>query len=630
MTKEEFEKREAINISLSKEFYEIVGPIRELDDARMLVVPIAYVVLKNLEDGADITSPEAFVESLDICDEREKVRKLAFYKGRLERVWKGITETSDRIKAFSDDKNKTVANLKSLILSYGFTQSVREKASMPESIAELAIRILDLEAGDRVCEYCTGLGVFTVLASQKEPQAAYTGIDIDSFLCEIASIRVEAAGGRINMIEGDVRDIKPETKFTKAFINYPFGQRKASIPIDGSFKGSLIETVSKTPIRFTDWQYIASALDGLEEGGKAVVVTNSGSLNNWYDREARKIFIDGGYVDTVISLPERLFRNMRIPVTLLVLTKRTSADEMPQTIRMIEASGCCEYFRFINLITDEYVEQIIQALTEDNGLGRNVPVEEIKGNEYVLAADRYPVEKVTLSNSREFGDFIKNIKRGTPMRAEELKSIETDDSGCEYLAIGNVVDGYIDHDSTKHIKPDEALAAKLAKYRINDGDLIISKGGSAFKIAAADVPKGDSSSKVAVADVPKGGNAFKIAVADVPEGTQIIASGNLYVIEIDKSKGVPYFFKAFFESEKGSKLLCDAAVGSTISMISADAIKKLPVPDYPLYEQQRIANEMREVTEEMRERTSVHKRKMKTLRDKAKNICEEWNADSIE
>lgn len=49
---------------------------------------------------------------------------------------------------------------------------------MPESIAELAIRILDLKEDDRVCEYCTGRGTFTVLASQKEPKASYTGIEI--------------------------------------------------------------------------------------------------------------------------------------------------------------------------------------------------------------------------------------------------------------------------------------------------------------------------------------------------------------------------------------------------------------------------------------------------------------------
>jgi len=599
MTKEEWNELKTRSHALGRMLaYEIMDPIREQDDAPILAVPIAYVLLKNLEDGADISSPEAFVESLGIRDEKEKSRKLAFYKGRLERVWSIITEAPARIKLFSGDKTDAIKTLKSMVLFYDFTKVEKNYSSMPESIAELAIRILDLKEDDRVCEYCTGRGTFTVLASQKEPKASYTGIEIDSFLCEITSIRVEVAGGKMDLIAGDVFGRKSETKYTKAFMNYPFARRKVP-PVQDGDDVSLFKTVSNTLIKFADWQFIANVIDELEEGGKAVVVTNNGSLNNRYDKEVREIFINRGYIDAVIALPEKLFNNTMIPVTLLVLTKRNAADEAPQTVKMVNASGFCENARYTNIIADEHVDEIIHAYTEETGFGRDVQIEEIKDNDFVLAADRYFVEKVSLSNSREFGDFIVNIKRGTPMKAEELKEIETDEPGCEYLAIGNIVDGYIDHDSVKHIKPNDELAAKLANYQINDGDLIISKGG----------------------------NPFKIAVADVPEGTKIIASGNLYVIEIDKNKGVPYFFKAFLESGKGRKLLEGAAVGSVISMISAEAIRKLKVPDYPIYEQQKIANEMKEITMTLRERATHYKKIMERLRNKATHICEEWNTE---
>lgn len=600
MTKEEWNELKARNHALGRELSNgIMEPIREQNDEPMLTVSIAYVLLKNFENEADVSSPEAFVESLDICDEKEKVRKLAFYKGRLGNVWDIITEAPARIKLLSGDKNEAIKTLKSVVLFYDSQKYEKNYSSMPESIAELAIRILDLKENDRICEYCTGRGTFAVLASQKEPKASYTGIEIDSLLCEITSIRVEISGGKMNLIKGDMFDQKPEKKFTKAFMNYDFAQRKISLNPDINHEGSLLETVNNTEIKFADWQYIANVIDGLENGGRAVVVTNNGSLNNGYDKKVRSIFIDRGYVDAVISLPEKLFKNTSIPVTLLVLTKRNNADEAPRTVKMVEASGFCEDARFTNIITDENVEEIIHALNADTGFGR-VPIDKIKEKDFVLAVDKYLDEKVSLSNSREFGDFIINIKRGTPMKAEELKEIETDEPGCEYLAIGNIVDGYIDHDSVKHIKPNDALAAKLANYQINDGDLIISKGG----------------------------NPFKIAVADVPEGTKIIASGNLYVIEIDKNKGVPYFFKAFLESGKGRKLLDGAAVGSVISMISAEAIRKLSVPDYPLFEQQKIANKMKNVTTKLCERTELYKKHMEELRNEATHICEEWNTDS--
>ncbi len=600
MTKEEWtELKLRSHVFVRELAADIMEPIKEQADAPMLAVPMAYVLLKYFKDGADISSPGAFVESLGIGDEKEKSRKMAFYKGRLESVWNAITEAPGRVRFLSGDKSNAIQILKSMVLFYDFTRVEKNYSSMPESIAELAIRILDLKEEDRVCEYCTGRGTFTVLASQREPKATYTGIEIDSFLCEITSIRVEAAGGEMNLIEGDVFERTAETKFTKAFMNYPFGLRRVSLAGDLNDQSSLFETVSKTPIKFADWQFIANVLDGLEDGGRAVVVTHNGSLNNLYDKDVRSIFINRGYIDAVIALPEKLFNNTSIPMTLLVLTKRTDADKAPRTVKMVKASGFCESARFTNLITDENVEEIIRAYKEDTVFSKNVPTEEIIANDFVLSADRYFAEKVSLSNSREFGDFIKVIKRGTPMKAEDLKAIETDEAGCEYLAIGNIADGYIDHDSLKHIKPDGALAAKLVNYQINDGDLIISKGG----------------------------NPFKIAVADVPEGTQIIASGNLYVIEIDKSRGNPYFFKAFLESEKGRKILDNASVGSVISMISADAIRKLPVPAYTLSDQQTIANELREVTTTLRKTAAHYKATMEELRDKAAHICEEWNAE---
>ena len=603
MTKEEWDTMKVMGHVRARALaHEILEPIREQDDAQMLAVPIAYVLLKNIEDGADISSPEAFVESLNITDEKEKARKMAFYKGRLERVWNVITEAPGRIRFLSGNRNAAIVSLKSLVLFYDSTKFEKLYSSMPEAIAELAIRILDLKEDDRVCEYCTGRGTFTVLASQKAPDAAYTGVEIDSFLCEIASIRVEVAGGKTDMVQGDVFDRNPAQKFTKVFMNHPFALRRVNIDPGIDITGSFLEEVNKTPVKFADWQFIARAIDGLEEGGRAVVVTYGGSLINRYDKDVRTLLLFRGYVDAVIALPERLFNNTSIPVTLLVLTKRAPSDPAPKTVRMVDATAFCDRGRFTNVITGEHVEQIIRELTDASDYVRDVPVAEILASGTVLAADRYLSEKVSLSNSCAFGDFIKTIKRGTPMRAEELKAIETNEPGCEYLAIGNIVDGYIDHDGLKHIKPDEALAAKLANYRINNGDLIISKGG----------------------------NTFKIAVADVPEGTTIIASANLYVIEIDKKKGVPYFFKAFLESEKGRKLLEEASVGSVITMISANAIKSLQVPDVPLLEQQKIAFEMRNITEMMRDRNASYKRAMEKLRDRAAHVCGEWNAERTE
>lgn len=81
----------------------------------------------------------------------------------------------------------------------------------------------------------------------------------------------------------------------------------------------------------------------------------------------------------------------------------------------------------------------------------------------------------------------------------------------------------------------------------------------------------------------------KIAVAAVKEGQQILASGNLYIIEIDEKKADPYYLRAFFESERGSAILKSITHGVAIQTIAADDLKNIRIPLLPMEEQKRIA-----------------------------------------
>lgn len=84
------------------------------------------------------------------------------------------------------------------------------------------------------------------------------------------------------------------------------------------------------------------------------------------------------------------------------------------------------------------------------------------------------------------------------------------------------------------------------------------------------------------------GVPHKIAVAAVKEGQQILASGNLYIIEIDEKKADPYYLRAFFESERGSAILKSITHGVAIQTIAADDLKNIRIPLLPMEEQKRI------------------------------------------
>lgn len=93
---------------------------------------------------------------------------------------------------------------------------------------------------------------------------------------------------------------------------------------------------------------------------------------------------------------------------------------------------------------------------------------------------------------------------------------------------------------------------------------------------------------------------MKIAVASVREGQKILASGNMYVIELDEGRVNPYFLKAYLESEQGTKALSQIMVGATLPNIPVDNLRKLVIPLPPMEEQNLIAEKYQAKEDEVR------------------------------
>lgn len=118
MTKQEWGLLKLQNHVLGRELaYEIMEPIREQDDAPILAVAIAYILFKSFEEGFDISSPEAFVNSFTDISDDEKRRKKAFYEGRMGRIWDVVLETPKRLRVLSNGISRNaIALLKSVVL----------------------------------------------------------------------------------------------------------------------------------------------------------------------------------------------------------------------------------------------------------------------------------------------------------------------------------------------------------------------------------------------------------------------------------------------------------------------------------------------------------------------------------
>ena len=65
----------------------------------------------------------------------------------------------------------------SYIANGAFLRNTEDNAT-PESIVRLAIKVLNIAPGNRVCDICSGLGAFLVRVAKLYPEAKFFGKEI--------------------------------------------------------------------------------------------------------------------------------------------------------------------------------------------------------------------------------------------------------------------------------------------------------------------------------------------------------------------------------------------------------------------------------------------------------------------
>ncbi len=424
----------------------------------------------------------------------------------------------------------------------------------PESISKLALKLLNIKDKERIADFGSGVGGFINLASNIYDKNSFYGIELNTYSYELSKIRFELFDNDAEIELGNMFEVPNDRKFEKIFSNYPFGLRLLHLQTDTEY---IKELYRRIPVikraTSSDWIFNSLIYDHLTENGKAVTIMTNGSTWNSIDQPIREYFVRNGYIEAVISLPEKIFGFTSIPTTMLVLSKGN------KSVRMIDATNLCEQGRRQNLITDNNIDTIISLMVDEGKQSVSVDLGTLKENEFVLNPSRYLEKAVEIEDGVEFGSLMKRITRGAPLKASDLdEMISEEPTDTQYLMLANIQNGMVS-DNLPYLKK---LDAKLDKYCIRNRNLLLSKNG-----------------------VP-----FKIAVANVEEDRKLLGNGNLFIIELDEDKVNPYFIKAFFDSEIGTSVLKSIAVGATIPNISAESLKKLIVPLPSMEKQKEIAN----------------------------------------
>lgn len=206
-------------------------------------------------------------------------------------------------------------------------------------------------------------------------------------------------------------------RFDRVLANPPFSQNyiKKDIKFPGRFPVWLPEKGKKADLMFV--QHMLSVLKA--DGRLASVMPHGVLFRGGEEREARKYFIDHGYLEAVIGLPSNLFYGTGIPACILVLNKSGAADR--KTVLFINADREFREGKAQNHLRPEDVDKIVHAYRAGNEIpayARIVSVSEIQAEDYNCNIRRF----VDNAPPQEPHDVRAHLHGGVPV--SEIDSLE--------------------------------------------------------------------------------------------------------------------------------------------------------------------------------------------------------------
>ena len=144
-----------------------------------------------------------------------------------------------------------------------------------------------------------------------------------------------------------------------------------------------------------DFAFVLHALHYLSSKGRAAIVCFPGIFyRSGAEQKIRKYLIDNNYVETVISLADKMFFGTTIAVNILVLSKHKTGTDT----QFIDASALFQKVTKNNILLDEHIAQIVAAFDSKANVehfAQTIPAAQIAANGYNLSVSSYVAAKDT-------------------------------------------------------------------------------------------------------------------------------------------------------------------------------------------------------------------------------------------
>ena len=309
-----------------------------------------------------------------------------------------------------------------------------------------------------------------------------------------------------------------------------------------------MDAIGKIPAN-TDWLEVLAAFEQLADDGVIVALMTNSSLTNSQNQAIRSYFVERGYIQSVIELPDSLLEFIRIPLYAVVLSHNNN------DIKFVDASGAyIQERRYKNIDLDGLKSLIINNAKNSCVVNKSRVYEE----EYNLLPKRYTAEPITYDGT-PLGEIC-NISRGPVIPSKELDEITTlEDTGIRYVYSQALDSQQVDMSQLPFV--DKSKLGKSSQV-IEEDSLVLTRT-SPFKSNMLHLQPG--------AGVIINGNLFSITIAPKYR--------NLYLLD---------YIAAFFNSTLGREQIERLASGSVIKSISIKDLKSLAIPNVSIEQQRRF------------------------------------------
>ena len=318
-----------------------------------------------------------------------------------------------------------------------------------------------------------------------------------------------------------------------------------------------LDAIGKRPIN-TDWLEVLGSFEYLSTEGTMVALMTNSALTSSQNQAIRSYFVDHGYIQAVIELPDSLSEFTRIPLYAVVLSHNNNE------IKFTDASeSYIQERRYKNIDLDR-LKTLISDNTENSSVVNRSKVCE---EEYNLLPKKYTAEPITYDGI-PLGEIC-NISRGPVIPSKELDEITTlEDTGIRYVYSQALDSQQVDMSQLPFV--DKSKLGKSSQV-IEEDSLVLTRT-----------------------------SPFKSNMLHLQLGTGVIINGNLFSITIAPKYRNLYlldYIAAFFNSTLGREQIERLASGSVIKSISIKDLKSLAIPNVSIEQQRRFLGQIDKIIE---------------------------------